>query len=162
MELITLWNFLHVGTAIVWVGGTFAMAWFISPAAKAVGPAAGPFMGALASGRMRMVMILASAVTILSGLLMWTDAVEGTPKDFQTWMLSLGAVAGIIATGLGHGVQGRTSKKLGAVMGELGGNPPTPDQAQRMAALQAKLMRTGVQLAWVMIVAVVGMTVGAR
>jgi hypothetical protein len=162
LELSSLWNFLHVGTAIVWAGGTLAMAWFVSPAAKAVGPAAGPFMGALAGGRMRMVMIIASAITVLSGLLMWTDAVDGAPKDFRTWMLSLGAVAGIIATGLGHGVQGRTAKKLGGVLAELGGNPPTSDQAQNMAALQAKLMRTGVQLAWVMIVAVVGMTFGAR
>ena len=109
-----------------------------------------------------MVMIIASAITVLSGLLMWTDAVDGAPKDFQTWMLSLGAVAGIIATGLGHGVQGRTAKKLGGAMAELGGNPPTSEQAQNLAALQAKLMRTGTQLAWVMIIAIVGMTFGAR
>lgn len=162
MELFTIWNFLHVGSAVVWAGGTFAVAWFISPAAKTAGPAAGPFMGALAAGRMRMVMTIASAVTVLSGLLLWTDAVDGTPSDLRTWMLSLGAVAGIVATGLGHGVQGRTAKKLGGALAELGGNPPTSDQAQSMAALQAKLMRTGAQLAWVMVIAIVGMTFGAR
>ncbi len=162
MELIDLWNLLHVGGAIVWAGGTFAMAWFIGPAAAKAGPAAGPFMGALASGRMRMVMMVASVVTVLFGILMWTDAVEGSPKDFRTWMLTIGALAGLVATGIGHGVQQRTARKLGGVQAELAGDPPTTEQAQRLGALQGKLMRTGVQLAWVMVIAIIGMTLGAR
>jgi uncharacterized membrane protein len=162
LELINLWNFLHVGSAIVWAGGTFSMAWFIGPAAAKAGPAAGPFMGALASGRMRMVMMVTSVITVLSGVLMWTDAVEGSPKDFGTWMLTIGALAGLVATGIGHGVQQRTARKLGRVQVELAGNPPTAEQGQRLGALQSKLMKTGAQLAWVMVIAIIGMTIGAR
>lgn len=162
MDLFTFWNFLHVGSAILWAGGTFAIAWFVGPAAKSAGPAAGPFMGALAKGRMSMSMAIAGTVVLITGVIMWPDAVDGMPNDFRTWMLSLGALAGIIATVLGHGVQSKTAKGLGAIQAELAGNPPTPEQGRQIAQLQAKLMRTGELLAWIMVIAVIGMTFGSR
>ncbi len=162
MELFTFLRFLHVGSAIVWAGGTFSVAWFISPAAREAGPAAGPFMGAFARGRMRLVMMVVAAVVPITGLFMWGDSVQGTPDDLRTYLLTLGAAAGIIATGLGHGVQSRTARQLGAAMAELGGSPPNADQGRRMTELQMKLTRTGTQLAWLMVIAIVGMTFGTR
>lgn len=162
MDLFTFWNFLHVGSAILWAGGTLVIAWFVSPAAQAAGPAAGPFMGALAKGRMSMTMSMAGTVVLVTGVIMWPDAVDGMPNDLRTWMLSIGALAGIVATGLGHGVQRKTAMGLGAIQAELGGNPPTPEQGRQIAELQAKLMRTGDLLAWIMVIAVIGMTFGSR
>jgi len=40
---------LHFGAGVIWAGGAFMTAWFLLPAAKLTGPAAGPFMGTLTS-----------------------------------------------------------------------------------------------------------------
>ena len=44
-------NLVHVASAFVWAGGAIFLALFVSRAAQAAGPAAGPFMSALLTGR---------------------------------------------------------------------------------------------------------------
>lgn len=161
MELVTYVSALHVIAAVVWAGGAFSMAWFVSPAARKAGPAAGPFMGALASGTMRRVMTYASAFTIVIGLVLWAQVVEGAPTGTQGLLLSVGAVAGFVALGVGHGLQGPTAKRLARLQMGIDG-APTPEQGKEMAELSGKLMTYGTWLMWALLVSLATMTLGAN
>ena len=59
---------LHILGGIAWGGSIFLMVFFLQPTAKAVGPAAGPFMRELLSVRKLMDVVLAlAATTIVAG-----------------------------------------------------------------------------------------------
>ncbi len=161
MDYLSVLNLLHVSSAIIWAGWSLAFAWFVMPAAAKAGPAAGPFMGALTSTKLRPTMLSASAVTLVSGILMWVEVVDGAPSGFEGGMLSIGAFAGLAAIAIGHGFQAPTAKKMGGLAAELAGNPPTPEQGAMIAQLQGKLQIYGTWLGWLMIVAVIGMSLGA-
>ncbi len=161
MELITYVSALHVIAAVVWAGGAFTMAWFISPAARKAGPAAGPFMGALASGSLSRIMTYASAATILFGLILWTQVVGGVPEGVRGALLSVGALAGLVALGIGHGLQGPTARRLAKVQMGIDG-APTPEQGKAMGELGAKMARYGNWLMWSVLIALGCMTLGAN
>ena len=161
MELITIATALHVLAAAVWLTGVFSMAWFISPAAQKAGPAAGPFMGALASGSARRVMTWASTLTVVFDLWLWALVVEGAPTGTRGLLLSIGAVAGIVALGIGHGLQSPTAKRLGAIQAEVDG-APTPEQGAQMGALSGKVATYGTWMMWAILVSLLTMTLGAN
>jgi uncharacterized membrane protein len=161
MELVTYVSALHVISAVVWAGGAFIMAWFVSPAARKAGPAAGPFMGALASGSLSRVMTYASAATIAIGLVLWAQVVEGAPTGTRGLLLSIGAVAGFVALGIGHGLQGPTARKLAKVQLEVDG-APTPEQGKAMAELSGKMATYGTWLMWALLASLATMTLGAN
>ncbi|UCG41434.1 MAG: hypothetical protein JSV07_04045 [Acidimicrobiia bacterium] len=161
MELVTYVSALHVISAVVWAGGAFIMAWFVSPAARKAGPAAGPFMGALASGSLSRVMTYASAATIAIGLVLWAQVVEGAPTGTRGLLLSIGAVAGFVALGIGHGLQGPTARKLAKVQLDVDG-APTPEQGKAMAELSGKMATYGTWLMWALLASLATMTLGAN
>ncbi len=161
MELVTYVSALHVLSAVVWAGGAFIMAWFVSPAARKAGPAASPFMGALASGTMSRVMTYASAATVVIGLVLWAQVVEGAPTGTRGLLLSIGAVAGFVALGIGHGLQGPTARKLAKVQMGIDG-APSKEQGEEMGDLSIKLARYGTWLMWALLVSLATMTLGAN
>lgn len=161
METVTYVAAIHVVSAVIWAGGGFVMAWFISPAARKAGPNAGPFMGALASGSLSRVMTYASAVTVVAGLVLWALVVEGAPSGVQGAFLSIGALAGLVALGVGHGLQGPTARKLATVQKGIEG-APTPEQGSAMAELSGRMMTYGNWLMWSLLVALLAMTLGAN
>lgn len=161
MELVTYVSALHVISAVVWAGGAFVMAWFVSPAARKAGPSAGPFMGALASGAMSRAMTYASAATVVIGLVLWAQVVEGAPTGTSGLLLSIGAVAGFVALGIGHGLQGPTARKLAKLQMGLDG-APTSEEGAAMTDLSLKLGRYGTWLMWALLVSLATMTLGAN
>ena len=152
---------IHIGGAVVWAGGALFVALFVTPAARSAGPGAAPFMAALTRGRLATVMTWASLLTVGSGLWLWVLVVEGAPPaTLEGIAISVGAVAGLAALALAIGLQLPTIRGMRAAIGEIGGNPPTEEQAGRMMALRSRMMTNGNILAVLVSIAVVGMALG--
>ncbi|MFP5331721.1 MAG: hypothetical protein ACLGHX_05105 [Acidimicrobiia bacterium] len=156
-------NFVHVASAFIWAGGTLFIALFVSRAAQAAGPAAGPFMGALLTKtRMADAMLWASLFTVGSGAWLWTLDFGGSmPSGWKGVVLSIGALSGISALVFGLARQRPTILTMRQLVVDMGGNPPTEEQAARMGALRAKMIGYGNILAVLIAVAITGMSLGA-
>jgi uncharacterized membrane protein len=157
-------NLIHVGGAVLWVGAALFVYLFVTPAARAAGEGAGPFMGALLRGRLSTVMTVASIATVASGIWLWVRRFEGAPSsDFSGAALSIGAVAGFVALYIALGRQLPTIKALraqGAAVAAAGG-PPTEEQAATMQQLRGQMATNGQMLAITGAIAVVAMALGA-
>ena len=137
---------LHILPAVFWVGGVLMFARFIFPAARAVGPAAGPLMDQLIRVRKLSQALLGAGVfASLSGLaLYWHDS-----AGFQgPWMGSVtgmtfgtGGLLAIVALVIGMTVNSPTAKRLGALTASIQaqGAPPSPEQSAQMQRLQGRL-----------------------
>src|SRR5215211_7768326 len=119
---------VHIISGVFWAGAVMVMAWFVLPASQALGPSGGAFMQQLMfRQRLRVFVGVAMGLTILSGLTMYTWLAMETDgawaRSRMGVTLGVGAVAAIIAGGIG-----------GAVIGRVGG---------KMAALAAKIQASG-------------------
>ncbi|HYG71217.1 MAG TPA: hypothetical protein VEC15_02885 [Actinomycetota bacterium] len=138
---------LHIAGGIAWGGSIFLLVFFLQPTAKAVGPAAGPFMRELLGARKLTNAILAIAgVTIVAGgFLYWHDMEAfGGFGDFVTssfggWMTA-GAISAIIAFAIGLFLTKPTLERMLATGGEIAraGDAPPPELVQRLGALQVR------------------------
>ncbi len=161
---ITLLRVIHIFSAIFWAGVTFFTLSILEPTVRASGPEGSRFMARLATvGGMSRTMGIAGAVVIISGLLMY-GPVTGNLNPAVIFngrlALTLGAIAGLAAGVSGFLIQGRTSgrlAKLGAAIAAQG-QPPSPAQAQELAALQAAMSRGTVISAVLMALAILGMS----
>jgi hypothetical protein len=106
-------------------GGALFIALFVSRAAQAAGPGAGPFMGALLTRtRLADVMLWASLLTVGSGAWMWgRNFGGGMPGGWRGAALAVGALAWPGALGLGVVRQRPTILSQDLVI-EMAGNPP--------------------------------------
>ncbi|MEX2624963.1 MAG: hypothetical protein WD651_14700 [Acidimicrobiia bacterium] len=151
---------LHIGAGVFWAGGAMLMGWFVAPAARRPGPAAGPFMQNLLRARVADYMFGSAVVTVAAGI--WLlFATGGVRSGWRGWALNLGALAGIIAIIIGGSVQRPTGGKLqrlGAAVMATG--TPTPEQAAELGQLQSRLARAASTTALLVAAAVVGMALG--
>lgn len=156
-------NLIHVASAFIWAGGALFIALFVSRAAQAAGPAAGPFMGALLTRtQLADVMMWTGIFTVGSGAwLWWLDFGSAMPTGWKGVALSIGALAGISALVFGLARQRPTIMAMRQVVLDMGGNPPSEEQAARMGALRAKMTGYGNALAVLVAVAITGMALGA-
>ncbi len=144
---LIVFRVLHVMLGIAWGGALFLLVVFLQPAAKAVGPAAGPFMRELLVERQLTDWILriAGATIVAGGFLYWHDVQAfGSLGDFLDsafglW-LTIGALAAIVAVAIG-GALGRPtlqrSLAVGAQIAQAGDQAP-PELVQELDALQAR------------------------
>jgi len=138
---------LHVMAAIAWGGAVFMIVLFLQPTAKAIGPAAGPFMRELLGTRKLIdwVIRLAWLTIVAGGFLYWHD-VDLVPSlgdflegAFGRW-LTLGAVSALVAVGIGMFATRPTilrSLAVGAQIAQAGEQAP-PELVQELGALQTK------------------------
>jgi uncharacterized membrane protein len=153
---------IHLFAAVLWVGGTYFMTLFVAPSAAAVGADAQKFMAQFTrrSGLQRW-MTSAAILTILSGLLMYGYLYRGlAPLNVgNTLALTVGALAGIAAGGIGGSIGGLTRRigQLGEEMAKAGG-PPKPEQLAQMAKLQETMATRSAVNAILLTVALAGMT----
>jgi len=145
---LVLWllRLLHIFSGVFWVGGVLLFARFIFPAARALGPAAGPVMNHLTQvQKLPSALLGAGVVNILTGLLLfWRDSggFQGPWMATATGMtFGTGGLLAIIAIGIGMSVNSPTAKQIGALAGAIQakGGPPSPDQAAEMQRLQNRL-----------------------
>jgi uncharacterized membrane protein len=138
---------LHVLLAIAWGGALFLLVFFLQPTAKAIGPAAGPFMRELLVERRLTDWILriAGATIVAGGFLYWHDlqAFGGLgdflDSAFGLW-LTIGALAAIASVALGAVVTKPMLQRQLTVAGQIGqaGDQAPPELVQELAALQAR------------------------
>jgi uncharacterized membrane protein len=138
---------IHILGGIAWGGAIFLLVFFLQPTAKAVGPAAGPFMREFLGTRRVVTFILwiATATIVAGGFLYWRDWHDrgsfGTfvTEPFGGW-LTVGAVSALVAFSIGMFATKPTIDRtlaLGARIAQ-GGDPPPPELVQEMGALQAR------------------------
>jgi uncharacterized membrane protein len=138
---------LHVVLGIAWGGALFLLVFFVQPAAKAVGPAAGPFMRELLVERhlTDWILRIAGATIVAGGFLYWHDVQAfGSLGDFLDsafglW-LTIGALASIVAVAIGGAVAKPTLERslaVGAQIAQAGDQAP-PDLVRELATLQTK------------------------
>ena len=144
---LIVFRILHVMAAIAWGGSVFLLVFFLQPTAKAVGPAAGPFMRELLSTRRLVDWLLRIAgVTIVAGgFLYWHDQqAYGGLGDFLGSAfgdtMTAGAIFALTAFGIGLFATKPTIQKsfdVGAKIAQAGDAPP-PELVQELQALQAR------------------------
>ena len=144
--VVVVLRILHILPAVFWVGGVLMFARFVFPAARALGPAAGPVMDQLTRvRRLPQALLGAGVFASLSGLVLyWHDS-----AGFQgPWMSSVtgmtfgtGGLLAIVALVIGMTVNSPTAKRLGALAASIQaqGAPPSPEQSAQMQQLQGRL-----------------------
>jgi hypothetical protein len=144
---VLVFRILHILAGIAWVGSVFMVVMFLQPTAKAIGPAAGPFMRELLATRRLIDWIIGLAWTaiVAGGFLYWHDWQQaGSLGDFLgssfgLW-LTLGAVSALVAVGIGMFATRPTivrSLAVGAQIAQAGEQAPEALK-QELAALQHK------------------------
>ena len=142
---------LHIFFGIFWVGAATAAGFFLIPAIMDAGPGAGAVMAAIVKRKFPIVISAAAVIVVLSGARLymiryspeWLSAPEGI-------VLTLGALLGIAALGIGLGIQKPLAEKLGALGARIAasGKPPTPAEAAELQALRQRLARIAKVTAW--------------
>lgn len=143
--LMIVLRLFHIIGGVFWVGAVAALAWFIYPARTVLGDSAGKFMQELMLKRKLSNYIGGAMVlTVLSGLAMYARLSmvgDGVFASSRTGMvLGLGAIAAIVAAGIGGGIAGRAARAM-AQLGEqirTSGGPPSDSQRAEMERLQAR------------------------
>jgi uncharacterized membrane protein len=165
-SVFLLARFIHVVAGVAWAGAVIFVAFFLTPAIKATGPAGGALMQRLVRvQRLPVYLMTLMALTILSGLsLYWLDA-----NAFgKAWMhtgagrtFAAGGLFAILTAIVGVVINVPAAKKLGMLMGAIqaSGAPPSAEQAAELARIQNRLNRAGQVSGVLVILAVICMGV---
>lgn len=155
---------LHIFGGVFWAGTTFLFTGYVGPAVMASGPEGNKFLQTLL-GQTRFLRVIAAAsgLTALSGLLLYWRASGGLRPEWigtgTGLAFTVGALAGLAASGIGIGVQNRAGRRLVAVAGQVqaAGKPPTPEQGAAMQAAGQAIARGGRWASVLLIISVLGM-----
>ncbi len=147
---LIVFRIVHILAAIAWGGSVFLFVLFVQPSAKAIGPAAGPFVRELV-GRRRLTAVilwLAFATIVAGGFLYWHDLqlfgdlgeFLGTSFGLSLTIGSLAAIAAFLIGLFGTRPNAKRMLELGARMAQAGDAPP-PDLVRDLQQTQARLAR---------------------
>ena len=154
---------VHILAGAFWVGSALLIFLFLQPAAREVGPAAGPLMTHLAQRkRLPDVTLGAAGLTILAGLLMYWRVSDGFDQDWigSTYgvAITIGSLCAIAAVVLGASVVRPSMLKAGAIaQAAAGAGGPTPEQGAKIKSLQDRVRATGNVIVPLLVLAVVAM-----
>lgn len=166
LATVHLLRVVHVLVGAFWVGSILFMVAFLAPSVRAAGPAGGAVMHQLAEARRLPRWLLTAAIlTIVSGIgLYWVDS-----AGFRSaWLRSgpgrvfgLGGALAILAAILAVVVNFPTQHRLTALAARVqgSGRPPAPEDAAEMQRLQARLGRTTMAVAGLLVLATLAMAV---
>jgi uncharacterized membrane protein len=154
---------VHILAGVFWVGSALLIFFFLQPAAREVGPAAGPLMTHLSQKkRLPDITLAAAGLTILAGLLMyWRDSGGFDPDWIGTAFgvaITVGSVSAIAAVALGASVVRPSMKKAGAIaQAAAAAGGPTPEQGAEIQALQQRVSAIGNIVTPLLVLAVIAM-----
>ena len=165
LAAIIVLRLFHVISAVLWVGGFVMLVYFVLPSIRASGPSGGQVMRTmLIKTRLASYFPMVGGFTVLSGfLMMWRDsaiaqgnwAASGAGITF-----SIGGLAGLVALIVGGIMVGRSISQLrGIMLSSDPGTPPSPEQAARIAQLQARAERGNRIVFPMLCIAVIAMSV---
>jgi uncharacterized membrane protein len=144
---LIVFRIVHIVAAIAWGGAIFLLVVFLQPTAKAVGPAAGPFMRELlGTRRLADVILRIAGTTIVAGaFLYWHDWQQaGSLGHFVEGRfglaLTIGSVSAIVAFLVGLLGTRPTMQRMLALSGQLAaaGDAPPPGLPQELQRVQAR------------------------
>lgn len=149
MELgIIVLRLIHVGSAILWAGGSVFVERFVNPSVEEIGPAAAPFMGAMAKRRLTVYFPIVAGLTVLAGTwLYWIDAggnvvgylASGGPGT----VFGIGGIAAWIGFIVGAIGIGPNIAKMGKAQVAMAASGPTPELQAQLAAARSGLKMAG-------------------
>ena len=143
--LLLVLRLIHIICGVFWVGAALAMNFFISPALRATGDTGRQFAGHLiGQTRFTMVMTTSAILSVIAGFLLYgidsnwlTSAWQSSGPGIGFAIGAFFALIGFV-TGMMNGINNSKMGRLGA---QIQGKP-TPDQAEKLGAIQK-------QQAWV-------------
>jgi hypothetical protein len=143
---MVVFRVIHIGVGVAWAGSVFFLVVFVQPSAKAIAPAGAPFIAELV-GRRRLVdrLLAMGAVTIVAGLFVYVRDMNDH-GGFADWLgtsfglgLTLGAVAALIAFGVGlFGTRPATMRMLALGRELAAADPPPPEVAEEFRRIQTR------------------------
>ncbi|MFN2590195.1 MAG: hypothetical protein ABR518_05450 [Actinomycetota bacterium] len=152
VPFMLVFRFLHIVSAVLWVGSVFAFVVFVGPSAGQVGPSAGPLLTAIVKQRKYAKVVSGlGATTVLAGWVMWLHNMQVYGSLYR-WVttrfglvITIGAALATTAWFLGTLGVGRNVERVVTMGGEIAasGAPPTPEQQATMTRLQGLTKRLG-------------------
>jgi uncharacterized membrane protein len=144
---------LHILLGVFWAGTLIFVATLLMPSVRDAGPDGGKVMLALMRRGYMTVIPVAAFVTILSGLwLYWQDMQAGGSLwagSMSARIYGVGALAALVAFGIGVSVLRPNAMKLGGMMESLLTTPEGPARAALTAEMNAPRARMAALLPWV-------------
>jgi len=141
---------VHIFGGLFWVGGAIVHVAFIEPTAKATAPEGHKFVEYLVGrGRFSLFMTISSALTVISGALLFWYASGGLQPGWITsgpgLVYTMGSVVGIVVYIFGMTLVKPRADQLGVLGREiaLAGGPPTPVQMTQLQTLNQELTLVG-------------------
>jgi hypothetical protein len=158
---------MHVLMAALWVGATGVMVFFVMPALKQTGPAAGPMMSAIARRGFNAFMGALGGLTAVTGLYLYWRFTGGFDPAISASRAAMtfgtGGLAGLLSVIIGGAVVGRSMARMGALGGKAMALPEGPERASLLQQSNAARDRgvTGAKIVLVLqAIAVVCMAIG--
>ena len=158
---------IHIVAGTFWVGAAVVTTAFLMPAARTMGPEGGKFVQLiLGKQRMSNYISLSAILTTLAGLaLYWLTSGGLQPAWIFTSagsIITVGAVAGVLAAILGGVVTAPTAARMEALSKEMqsAGGPPEPEHLAQLQALQKRLGQAGLWGTILLVVTLVTMAIG--
>jgi uncharacterized membrane protein len=155
---------IHIFAGIFWVGAALFMAVLIIPMVRKAGPDSSVFMWRLYKHtRFITAMPIASVLTTIAGILLYIRVSDTFNVDWITstggLVLTIGSIAGLLATGHGGAVLGPMSASYTDALDEVvsQGGPPSEEQVSKLQALGGKIGRHAQISMILMLIAVIGM-----
>lgn len=155
---------IHIFCGVFWVGFAFTNIVFLQPAIRATGAEGQSFMQYLSRNtRMMDSVYVAATLTILSGVILYWP-LAGSSNFMSSGygiILTAGSTAGIIAWFIALFFIRSIINQMQVVGGEIqaAGGPPSPEQAQKIQALGARLGFAGKSALTLMGIALLGMSI---
>lgn len=142
-ELLVL-RFVHIISAIMWLGSGVFVAFFLMPAVASNRQIMPQLMEGLQRRKVFVILPLAGLLAVLSGIrLLWINSAGFAGSYMDTGpgrTFSLGGAAAIIALLLQVFVSRPAGVKLGAIAAQLAGSPPVSER-ERLSAEADRLRR---------------------
>ncbi len=157
---------LHVVLGVFWAGTLIFNAAFLGPAIRDAGPEGASVAAGLMRRRFLDIMPAVAIVTVLTGIYLYWRVSSGFSMAYlrsaNGITFGLGAIAALIALGIGLGVM-RPSMLRAAALSRSAANA-SPDERERALgtaqALRARAARAGRSVAWLLGAATLTMAVG--
>lgn len=150
MTAQTAFRLVHILAGICWVGGAVFITLFLLPAARTVGPAAGPILREInAVRKLPVFLALMSWSTIISGgILAWRDAGALGMRWFESGtglVFGIGATLGIIAGLGGMLISAPTASKMAKLSSQIAREQrdPSAQESLTIQGFQDKLYNSG-------------------
>jgi len=163
MNYLTLaLRLIHILSGVLWVGGVLIMNFYIGPTVQATAESGRTFVGHLiGKTNFRNVMTVSGFLTVIAGAwLYWLDSAGFTTNWWRSGAgrgFGIGAFFALI--GLVAGIMvGRNTAALGQLGAQIQGKP-TPEQLQKLQAIQRQQSIVGSINVYSLILAVVFMAI---